>query len=231
MVLVLFDIDGTLITSGGTGRRAIASALSDFCKHPVDMSTIPLGGRTDPAIVRDILKQAGFTDEEIPALIEPCLALYAKELERVIRPNHITILPGVLSLLNQLQQDPNYSLALITGNMQQTAYMKLGAGNLSSYFPCGGFGSDHENRNELPLVARDRAAQWYQKSFHPEKTIVIGDTEHDITCSKHFGSWSIGVSTGMSSWEALESMQPDLLLPDLAQEAPLWSFFQSVLDG
>ena len=229
MILVLFDIDGTLITSGGTGRKAIAKALSEFCGVEIDMSKVPLGGRTDPAIVRDCLRIGGFKEHEIPALIPVCLEIYAEELERVIRPEHVTLLPGVQSLLDTLATRPEFSLGLITGNMQNTAYMKLGAGQIASYFPCGGFGSDHEDRNLLPSFARDRANAHYKRSFSPSKTIVIGDTEHDISCSRHFGAWAIGVSTGMSSHENLAACQPDLLVTSLNESEMVWSFFESIL--
>ena len=231
MVLVLFDIDGTLITSGGTGRRAIARALSDYCGVEIDMTRVQLGGRTDPAIVRDILRLSGVEEERISELIPTCLELYASELEKTLRPEHVTLLPGVPTLLQQLHQHPDYDLALITGNMQRTAYMKLGAGNISSYFPCGGFGSDNENRSHLPKVARDRASLHYGKPYSPTKTIVIGDTEHDISCSRHFGAWAMAVSTGMNSHETLAACKPDLLLPSLAEEQAGWGFFESVLNA
>ena len=231
MVLVLFDIDGTLITSGGTGRRAIARALSDYCDVEVDMSKVPLGGRTDPAIVRDILRLSGVKEERMSELIPTCLELYADELKRSILPENVTVLPGVSSLLNRLHSHPDYSLALITGNLQKTAYMKLGAGYLDTFFPCGGFGSDSEFRNHLPEIARDRSALHYGRSFSPSKTIVIGDTEHDITCSRHFGAWAVAVSTGMNKHDVLASHEPDLLVPSLGDEDTIWSFFQSVLNA
>ncbi|MDA1027902.1 MAG: HAD hydrolase-like protein [Bacteroidetes bacterium] len=231
MVLVLFDIDGTLITSGGTGRKAIAKALSEFCGVEIDMSKVALGGRTDPAIVRDCLRLGGFSEQEIPRLIPDCLAIYADELERAIRPEHVTLLPGVQTLLDQLSLHSDYSLGLITGNLKNTAYMKLGAGQISSYFPCGGFGSDHEDRNMLPRFARDRANTHYERTFSPIKTIVIGDTQHDVSCSRHFGAWALAVSTGMCSYELLASCEPDLLVTDLSKTELIWPFFESVLDA
>jgi phosphoglycolate phosphatase len=230
MVLVLFDIDGTLITSGGTGRRAIASALADFCGREIDMTKIALGGRTDPAIVRDILRQCEYDEDEMDELIPACLEVYASELERSIRPEHVTLLPGVQKMLDEMHGHDQYALGLITGNMQKTAYMKLGAGRIGSYFPCGGFGSDSENRNDLPLVARDRAVGHYGRMFAPEKTVVIGDTVHDITCSRHFGSATIAVSTGMGSHEHLAELDPDLLVTSLDQTDEVWSFLGSILD-
>jgi phosphoglycolate phosphatase len=230
MVLVLFDIDGTLITSGGTGRKAIAAALSAFCGTDIDITKVALGGRTDPAIVRDCLRLGGFSEDEIPALIPLCLEQYAAALENVIRPEHVTLLPGVQKLLDTLASRPDYYLGLITGNLEKTAYMKLGAGRIASYFPCGGFGSDHEDRNMLPQFAADRASAHYGLSFSPSKTIVIGDTEHDIKCSRHFGAWAMAVSTGMSTHDNLAGLDPDLLVTTLDETNTVWPFFESILD-
>jgi len=227
MLLVLFDIDGTLLTSNGRGRQSIIESLSDVCGKEISTSGVTFSGRTDPAIVRDILINADFSTTEIERLMPACLENYADHLVDSLRPEDVTLLPGVEKLVGLFSQRSDLRLGLLTGNLEITAYAKLAAGGLDSFFTFGAFGSDHENRNDLPSLAIRRANTLSGCAFRPQTTVIIGDTEHDVVCSRVSGTHVVAVSTGVISHETLEKCEPDLLVRNLSDSNPLTRF----LDG
>ena len=228
MPLLLFDIDGTLLTSDGVGRRTIRETLEGLIGRPVTSDTVSFSGRTDPAIMRDVLMASGCSLEEAQEMLPVCLDTFAEIFCKRVEPRHMTVLPGVHELLDTVTNRYGLSLGLVTGNLEQTAFAKLGAAGLDQYFSFGAYGSDHEDRNLLPAVAMERAQGHGHDRVHAHRTVVIGDTEHDITCSRYAGVSVVAVSTGKVSFETLESHSPDLLLSHLENHDVIVSFLDEV---
>ena len=215
MKLLLFDIDGTLLVTRGTGRRAILKALHALTGQHLTLDGISFSGRTDPAILRDIFVHNGFDTADVDALLPDALALFAEVLPEYLNADTVTALPGVAQLIEQLAGQEEVQLALVTGNLESTAYQKLDAVGLASYFPFGAFGSDHADRNALPPLAVHRAYAYTGHTFAGSNVVVIGDTEHDIRCSRSIGALAVAVCTGHYSRADLEPHAPDVLLDGL----------------
>lgn len=227
-MLILFDIDGTLLTSNGAGRTAIEQALTRCMGRPVSSQGVAFSGRTDPAIVRDMLTVSGFPLESVEDALEDCLNAYADELVARLRPSDITVLDGVVDLLGSLGRRPDTHLALLTGNLERTAWAKLSAAGLADHFEWGAFGSDHHDRHHLPGIASYRFQERTGHVFPSSRTVIIGDTEHDISCARAGGAWAIAVCTGRSDRNALARHHPDLLLDRLAPVDPVLAFIDAI---
>ena len=226
MTLLLFDIDGTLVRVNGAGRETIMKALSSLLDHPVTTDGISFSGRTDPDILRSILRHNDLPDRD--AHVDAALEAYVEAMTGVLTPEDVEVLPGVHSLLDHLADHPDVHLGLVTGNVEPIAYEKLGAHGLDDYFPVGAFGSDHADRNKLPHIATRRAASHTGHDFHPaEQAVVIGDTPHDIECARAAGARVVGVCTGHYNHAELSPHDPDWLLDTLP--APE-SFLERLLD-
>ena len=221
VVLVLFDIDGTILTSRGMGRKAVQEALSDVCQIEVVSKGISFSGRTDPEIMRTMLSAAGLSEDRVESLFSECLEAYTRVLMQMLKPEHVRVLPGVRDLIHLLRNRDDIALGLVTGNLRDTAYLKLQAAGLSSLFSFGAFGSDSEDRYKLPELAARRASAMTGVSFTARRTVIIGDTPHDIGCGKAFGAWTVGVCTGPHDRSELYDCEPDLLLDDLSHSDPL----------
>ena len=226
MTLLLFDIDGTLVRVNGAGRETIMKALSSLLNHPVTADGISFSRRTDPDILRSILRHNDLPDRD--AHVDAALEAYVEAMTGVLTPEDVEVLPGVHSLLDHLADHPDVHLGLVTGNVEPIAYEKLGAHGLDDYFPVGAFGSDHADRNKLPHIATRRAASHTGHDFHPaEQAVVIGDTPHDIECARAAGARVVGVCTGHYNHAELSPHDPDWLLDTLP--APE-SFLERLLD-
>lgn len=228
MPLLLFDIDGTLLTSDGVGRRTIRETLEGIVGRRVTSETVSFSGRTDPAIMRDVLIESGCSVEEANEMLQPCLDAFSEIFCDRVEPRHMTVLPGVHELLDMVTDRYGLPLGLVTGNLERTAFAKLGAAGLDHYFSFGAYGSDYEDRNLLPGVAMKRARDHGHDAVHADRTVVIGDTEHDITCSRYAGVSVVAVSTGKVDFETLESHEPDLLLSHLGDQDVIVSFLDEV---
>ena len=215
--LLLFDIDGTLL-SGATGahRRALEAALLDVHGlHAASLAEPPSpAGRTDGEIARLILRGCGVEEARIDALASEvrrvCCERYAVECEEDLAA---TVLPGVDELLTALSQDERFVLSLLTGNFEPVARRKLAAAGIGGFFGArqGAFGSDSEARIELPAIARRRAGT--DASAHPRKrTVVIGDTPRDIACARADRVGCIAVATGQ--FGAGELVEADAVAAD-----------------
>jgi phosphoglycolate phosphatase len=200
-VLLLFDIDGTLLGGATEAHRdALYEALSAV--HGIDPTQLPNplrpAGRTDPEIMRATLLAAGISaqriDERADAVREECCRAYAR-----LCPDDLTatVLPGVRDLLEWLSPRQDVTLGLLTGNYEPVARLKLSRAGLAQHFPTGqgAFGSDAEDRAALPAIARRRAGRLGEP--HPRgDTIVIGDTPRDVACARADGLRCVGVATG-----------------------------------
>lgn len=216
MKLVLFDIDGTLLLSDGAGRRAILRALREVygATGPADYH---FDGKTDPQIVRELMRLAGLDDPRIDAGMQALLTRYVTCLHQELHaPGHRPYtLPGVPELLDALEQEGSVTLGLLTGNLEAGAAAKLAAVRLDARrFRVGAYGSDHEHRPELPAVAVARARRELGLEFG--EVVVIGDTPADLTCGRAVGARAIGVATGRFSVADLESHEPSAVFADLS---------------
>jgi phosphoglycolate phosphatase len=212
--LYLFDIDGTLITSGGAGEASLKEAVRDFCGSNVDFSTVTIAGNTDTAIARHLLASAGC--EATEANIMGLLDCYLSHLGKRIHQHQGRLLPGIVPLLERLKERPDCILALLTGNLAAGAQIKLSHYELWHYFGFGAFADDHHVRNKLGPVAMARALQQHGEKFSPKQIYVIGDTPRDIECGRVFGAVTVAVATGHYSREELASHHPDFLFDDLS---------------
>lgn len=214
--LVLFDIDGTLIRTGGAGMVAFERVFTSAFQKPGGSRGLKFSGRTDPAIVRDFFKQHGIraTRANFQKFFDP----YPFWLEQILGELEGRVLPGVHSLIQEfkaLSSPP--TLGLLTGNVRVGAELKLRHYHLWDQFELGAFGDDHEDRNELAAIARDRGSAHLGKPLAPDEIIVIGDTPHDVNCANAIGARCLAVATGGSSREELGEHQPAWLVADLTQ--------------
>jgi phosphoglycolate phosphatase len=217
--LVLFDIDETMISSDGAGRRAIARVLNEHYGVPESAMRIPMSGKTDPQILREIFRAC---DKEgaFDNCTENIFELYLGVLEEEIHKSRYYIIhEGVVELLEALVAEERAYLGLLTGNIERGAHMKLHRFDLLKYFPIGAFGSDSANRNDLPGVACERARKFFKIDFQPNELVIIGDAINDVICAKSYGAISIAVNTGRTTWEELEAQQPDYLFKSLKDTA------------
>jgi phosphoglycolate phosphatase len=217
MRLVLFDIDGTILTARGAGRRALAAALTEVYGTAGDIERYDLRGRTDPRIVFDLMEAAGLARPAVHERLGDCFEIYARGLAGEIGDGSGVIThPGIAELVRRLHSTPEALVGLLTGNIEAGARIKLEPTGLTPYFRLGAYGSDHVDRRQLPSLAARRAHALTGHSFAPEKVVVIGDTPHDIECARHFGAVAVAVATGQYARERLEAEQPDLLFDDFS---------------
>ena len=222
MKLLLWDIDGTLLASGGAGVRALEQAVSTEYLHgaPADLSTIDWAGRTDRWIAEAIFAKYGI--EHTPANVTRLLDTYIGNL-----PSHLdrlsTVLPGINEILAAADQRDDLHQGLLTGNLERGAKTKLSHFDLWHYFAFGAFADDSALRNDLGPHALRRATAHTGIIFEPANVWIIGDTPHDIACGKVIGARTLAVATGHHSREELAAHQPDALLDNLTKASDLWS--------
>ena len=210
MKLVLFDIDGTLLRTDGAGRRAMEGALHTLFGTPGDPS-YRYDGKTDRQIAREELRAAGVDDAVITARMDDLLDVYVQRLadELASDATAATLCVGVPALLDALEQEPDVTLGLLTGNIERGARAKLRAVDIRfDRFRVNAFGSDHEHRPELPGVAQRRAREILGHELMGHNLVIVGDTPADIHCGRSLGVRAIGVATGRYSVADLTSHEP-----------------------
>ena len=218
--LLLWDIDGTLLTSGGAGMRALRTPLRELHGIQASLDDIDYAGRTDRHILRQI-----FTRYDLPISEENFnrfLDHYVATLPSELANPGAFILPGVPALLTTAAARPNITQALLTGNVQRGARAKLSFHGLWDFFPFGAFADDSEHRNDLGPHALRRAREHTGVDFPPERVWVIGDTPHDIACGRIIGAQTLAVATGSHSVAALSAHDPTAVLPDLSDATAFW---------
>jgi len=216
--VVLFDIDGTLLASGGVGRRAMEGALLAHFG-----TTGPAGyrydGKTDRQIARESMRHAGFADADIDERMESLLADYLVRLEvSVASGTHgVRTHVGIPELLDALQARDDVLLGLLTGNVAPGAALKLRAAGLApERFRVGAFGSDHEDRPELPAIAQRRAVELLGHDVLGASVVIVGDTPADVHCGRGIGARAVAVATGHYSVVDLAAHAPHAVLADFA---------------
>lgn len=217
MRLLLFDIDGTLVNTLGAGKAALRVAMQSVYGETGPIESFDFHGRTDPAIVRGLLRSVGWPDAKIEKGFRSTWEAYLTALERELqeRNGRLQTYPGVTELLDELDGDPRFAVGLVTGNMEGGASRKLEAAGLAGRFGFGAFGSDSERREDLPPIARVRAQSTYHRRFDMSAAVVVGDTPEDIRCARANGARVLAVATGRHSADELGEHAPDAVFGDL----------------
>ena len=206
--LVLFDIDGTVITDRGAARDAFATALAAVYGYDGELSRYDFSGRTDPQIARMVLRDAGLAGEDIDRAMPRLWEAYLENLARNATPGRVLALPGIRALLDALADHDRALLGLLTGNIEPGARLKLGGADLNGYFPFGAFGSDSADRNELPPVAMERASAHSGRRFSGADVVILGDSIYDVRCGVPYGATTIAIASGKTPAETLRAENP-----------------------
>ena len=214
MKLVLFDIDGTLLSTEGAARRAFHSAMLDVYGTAGPIDTHSFAGKTDPQIARELLTLAGLSGAQIDAGLNRLWQGYLQGLAAELdSPAHSTrVMPGVVPLLDRLAgMQERVVVALLTGNIRPGAALKLESGGIAGHFRFGAFGSDHERRDELPAIAVERALDRTGHTFRGGDVVILGDTPFDVSCGRGIGCRAAAVATGPFAGEALADAGADVV--------------------
>jgi phosphoglycolate phosphatase len=215
MRLILFDIDGTILESGGAGVRALDYAFRDVLSADNVFAGVCMAGKTDLQIVREGLRKSGLPADNgfIPQILES----YIGHLKKEILKSDKRLKPGVLEALDAISLlDERYQMGLLTGNFEQGARIKLGSFGLNGYFVSGAFGSDHEDRNKLLPIAVDRYRTITGMDFRLSDCVIIGDTPLDVACSKPYHAACIAVATGPYDKQSLTAAGADIVMDNLS---------------
>lgn len=222
MRILLWDIDGTLIRSVRTGayKDYTIPVLEEIFGTAGRLSEMQVSGMTDLQIVYDALSDEGITPDEIFARVHVLASRLTQEARKVAGngAKFFEVLPGVHETLRALATHPRYESALVTGNIESMAHLKMELVGLSEFFTLpGAFGDESHNRRDLPGRAAERIRKRLQLDLAPEQFIVIGDTPNDIDCARHFGARAVAVGTGrIHLREEIIACKPDAFLPDLS---------------
>ena len=212
--LVLFDIDGTLVHTGGAGVKAFARTFAAEFKAADGFGHLKFAGRTDIGLVREFFgfHQIAPTAENFRRFFDH----YVFWLDHLLKESRTEVCPGVRELVDNLQALPEPPLlGLLTGNIRLGAEIKLRHFDLWDAFETGAFGDEHEDRNQIAATARDRGSRILGTNLRGEEVIVIGDTPLDIRCARAIGAKVLAVATGGAELPELERHQPDRAIPDL----------------
>ena len=215
--LLLFDIDGTLITGRGIPKKVFLQTVGKrYPNYPAEKD-FRFSGLTDPVIVQKILEVSGAPDFDNHTLINEILNEFLDCLQKNMnKDNPPHLLSGVSELLEACHKIDECFLGLVTGNMERGAEIKLSAADLDHYFPVGAFGSDNYDRNLLPPLAVKRAEKFYNISFSKENIWIIGESIHDVRCAKANGLRCLAAAASTTTEEELHAEQPDAVLKDLS---------------
>ena len=212
--LVLFDIDGTLVRTGGAGMKAFARTFATEFRMADHFERLKFAGRTDYSLVREFFgfNQIAPTPENFRRFFDR----YAFWLDYILRDSKTELCPGVWEFIHELQALPQAPmLGLLTGNVRLGAEIKLRHFNLWEVFQTGGFANDHEDRDQIAAVALQRGCRILGQDLRGDEVLVIGDTPLDIRCARAIGAKALAVATGGATLEELKMRQPDWAIPDL----------------
>ena len=214
--LVLFDIDGTLVHTGGAGVKAFAKVFADEFNAHDGLEKLKFAGRTDVSLVREFFKIHGIA--ETPDHFSRFFERYVLWLDYILGHSHTEACPGVwemLAKMKSLAQPP--LLGLLTGNIALGAEIKLRHFDLWDEFETGAFADDSEDRDEIAAIAKQRGGRVLRKNLHGNEVLVIGDTPLDIRCGRAIGAKVLAVATGGATLEELQRHAPDWAVSDLRE--------------
>jgi phosphoglycolate phosphatase len=219
--VLLWDLDGTLVRGQryGVFKDYTVPMLTRVFGTAGSLEGMMVSGMTDLQIIEEALRGAGITREHILARKDELLTCYIEEMKRATGngAHLVQVIPGGREVLQHIASHPRYVSALLTGNIEPAAYLKLELAGLAEYFKLpGAFGDSSFDRRDLPAIAARRINEHLGAELKPEQFIVIGDTPNDIACARHFGARVLAVASGrMHSAEELLVHEPDALVPDL----------------
>ena len=219
-IAILFDIDGTLLITGGAGAASWRLAFEELYGIPADIGKFTDTGMTDPDVGRQTFEAVMNRKperKEFSRLLERRLFYLHKT---VAESKHYRVLPGAEELLAKLIED-GYLLGLVTGNVEAAAHIKLHRGQLNRFFSFGGYGSDSTDRGELTRIALKRAALVYGEPVSADQAIVVGDTPHDVEGAHAAGMACVGVGSHEFTVDQLREAGADYAIASLAEGLPL----------
>jgi phosphoglycolate phosphatase-like HAD superfamily hydrolase len=219
MQVCLFDIDGTLLSSGGAGKAAMEAALAAAFGVREILGDVPYSGRTDRAIGRDLLTAHGL--EPTPGNWQRLRDAYLGHLPDCLTRHRGRVLPGIPELLTHLRGLEGVAVGLLTGNVREGARLKLGHYDLAHHFAFGGYGDHHWERDDVAREALEAVRAHRPAPVPLDRIWVIGDTPLDVRCARAIGVRVAAVATGWHPIEELAAAEPDCLLADLSDPSPL----------
>ena len=213
--LVLFDIDGTLLTVNSINRRVLMDALREVYGTEGSAGTHNFAGKMDSVIIYEVLQNAGLSDASIAEKFDKAKETYIEMFRMQAKHTDILVMEGIRELLDKLSASSEVMIGLLTGNFEGSGRHKLLLPDINHYFSFGAFADDAASRNELPQVAVDKAYQLTGEKFSEQNIVIIGDTEHDIACARAVNAKSIAVATGLYSSTELKKHNPHILYENL----------------
>lgn len=234
MYAVLFDIDGTLLLTGGAGKLCFVETLREDFGIVEAKRDVPFAGRSDRAIAEELMRVNGVepSAENWQRFFEG----YCRRMDGALHRSRGALLSGVVELLDELGRLEYVLVGLLTGNAEHGAWAKLGHYGLADHFSFGGFGDHHTDRNDIAAAAlaaaeREAAERWNGTPRKLRGAMVIGDTIRDVQCAKSVGAYAVGVATGSTSREELAASGADLVLADLSDSWPILTVVQSLVES
>ena len=218
--LVLWDVDGTLMSAGPVGRSVFDSAVHSVVGRTAADHGVHMSGKTDPQIALEILARLAVSDDEarnhLPGVLQALERNLESAVDAINRDGHVH--PGVEDLLRRLDADPGVLQTVLSGNLKANARIKLAAFGLDRWLDLevGAYGSDHEDRTRLVPVALERVERMRGHRFDASGVWVVGDTPADLACARAAGVRCLLVATGRIPVEELAAGHPDAVLPDLS---------------
>lgn len=238
--LVLFDIDGTILSTGGIGGRSLYQAIEEIChekglfgNNPTPkLGRVRMSGGMDTQIVYDILEGV-LPESTVQQLLPDIFDRIAKLLREGCQAEgaNVILLDGVQELISTVADHEACLPGLLTGNNKGGAAAKLDVFNLNPFFQLGAFGDDARSRNALPAIAASRAFEKTGVRFTGKDIVIIGDTPRDIECARHAGAYAIAVATGQYTRAELTPHQPDVLFDDLSDTQNIMATILSANDA
>ena len=223
-LLLLWDIDGTLLSSDGAGRGAMARAFLDLFGVPNALDGLELAGRTDEALLLEAVRLAGVvpSTDDLAQFRNRYYDFLREELSSPRRSPRA--LPGIIDVFKALSMQPRYVSALLTGNWETSGYLKLSSVGLAEQFTFGAFGGEASTREGLLPLALERAEAITGSAIPASRAVVIGDTPRDIAVARTHGAKSLGVATGVHSREELRVAHPDYVVETMEDPRVLRTF-------
>lgn len=223
MKLILFDVDGTLLTCGPQVRPLFVAALEEVYGCTPDLAGYSFAGKTDPRIVCDLVAGTGLPRDEVLARLPAMREAYVGRLEHGLDVARMRLLPGVVELLERLSAIPGLTLGLLTGNWRRGAEVKLSRFGLGRFFEFGAYGDDGVARSDLPPVALERAAAHAGRPFTADEVLIVGDTTEDVACAAAHQVACLAVATGFTPAERLRQAGARWVVEDLPSAAEVWA--------
>lgn len=217
--VLFFDIDGTMLSTGGAGQRAMELALTEEFCIDFPFEGVLTAGRTDCGIADEIFQRYQLPDS--PQQRDRFMRSYLERLPHCLNELPGSLLPGIRELLDQLVTQEQCVLSLLTGNYAEGAWIKLRHFQLDHFFEFGGFGDHHPHRDDVARVALASAASHLKRPVDGSQTCVIGDTPADIQCARAINARAVAVATGMYAAEQLRPHAPDHLFEDLSRTSEI----------